>query len=162
MAENNATLDTFYRHWKEYQDSLKAAIAPLTDEQLALSAMPGYRNISQIVAHMISGRLDWFCGFLGEPCGEAAPLIDWGRRDAPQRTAAELVDGLDLTWQLMADCLNRWSSDDMAKTYPHEWRGDPYDLTRSWVVWHILEHDLHHGGELSLTLGIHGLQAPDV
>lgn len=24
----------------------------------------------------------------------------------------------------------------------------------------IFEHDLHHGGEVSLILGIHGLEAP--
>jgi uncharacterized damage-inducible protein DinB len=27
------------------------------------------------------------------------------------------------------------------------------------VVWHVMEHDLHHGGELSLTLGMHGMAA---
>jgi uncharacterized damage-inducible protein DinB len=27
------------------------------------------------------------------------------------------------------------------------------------VVWHVLEHDLHHGGEISLTLGMHGIDA---
>jgi hypothetical protein len=26
----------------------------------------------------------------------------------------------------------------------------------------VLEHDLHHGGEISLTLGIHGLPAPQL
>jgi uncharacterized damage-inducible protein DinB len=30
------------------------------------------------------------------------------------------------------------------------------------VVWHLIEHDLHHGGELSLTLGMHGVAAPDI
>jgi uncharacterized damage-inducible protein DinB len=30
------------------------------------------------------------------------------------------------------------------------------------VLWHVLEHDLHHGGELSLALGMHGLPALDV
>ncbi len=28
---------------------------------------------------------------------------------------------------------------------------------RGWVVWHTLEHDLHHGGEISQILGSHGL-----
>jgi hypothetical protein len=35
---------------------------------------------------------------------------------------------------------------------------------RGWVVWHVLKHDLHHGGEigfsLGLSLGLHGLPAP--
>jgi hypothetical protein len=27
-------------------------------------------------------------------------------------------------------------------------------------VWHVLEHDLIHGGEVSLTLGMYGLATP--
>jgi len=29
-------------------------------------------------------------------------------------------------------------------------------------VSHVLEHDLHHGGEIALTLGTNGLPAPDL
>jgi uncharacterized damage-inducible protein DinB len=49
-----------------------------------------------------------------------------------------------------------------ATNLPRRWDGKIVDLSRAWVVWHVLEHDLHHGGELSLTLGMHGLQAPDI
>jgi uncharacterized damage-inducible protein DinB len=35
-------------------------------------------------------------------------------------------------------------------------------VSRSWVIYHVMEHDLHHGGELSLTLGIHGLPSPNL
>jgi uncharacterized damage-inducible protein DinB len=62
----------------------------------------------------------------------------------------------------MADAIARWTEADMAQTYPIEWRGNHYELTRGWVVWHILSHDLHHGGEISLTLGIHGIAAADI
>jgi uncharacterized damage-inducible protein DinB len=55
----------------------------------------------------------------------------------------------------MAACLERWSPDEMSQIFPDE----PVDVSRAWVVWHVLEHDLHHGGELSLTLGLHGLPA---
>jgi hypothetical protein len=30
-------------------------------------------------------------------------------------------------------------------------------LSRAFILYHLMEHDLHHGGELSLTLGMHGL-----
>src|SRR5215813_12338859 len=36
---------------------------------------------------------------------------------------------------------------------------DALYVSRAWVVWHGLEHDLHLGGELSLTLGTHGIPA---
>jgi uncharacterized damage-inducible protein DinB len=158
MANENFTLSTFYREWKLYQDHLKEAIAPLTAEQLALRATPGLRSIGEIATHIVGARVGWFTGFLGEQ-GE---IERWHTPDAPAKTAAELVQGLDASWQLMADALAHWSPDDMRQTFGHEWRGEHYDLSRSWVVWHILEHDLHHGGEVSLTLGMHGLQAPDV
>ena len=37
--------------------------------------------------------------------------------------------------------------------------GHTSSKSRAWVVWHVLEHDLHHGGEVSLTLGVHGIPA---
>jgi hypothetical protein len=38
---------------------------------------------------------------------------------------------------------------------PHSVPAHP--ITRAWVTWHVLEHDLHHGGELALALGMQGL-----
>ncbi len=47
----------------------------------------------------------------------------------------------------------------MRQTFPDDWDGQHVDLSRAWVFWHVMEHDLHHGGELSLILGMHGLPA---
>ncbi len=33
---------------------------------------------------------------------------------------------------------------------------------RGWVVWHVMEHDVHHGGEISQILGSHGLSGLDL
>ena len=59
----------------------------------------------------------------------------------------------------MMDCLARWGRDGMTQTFPDEEDGKPIEVSRAWVVWHVLEHDLHHGGEISLTLGMHGIDA---
>jgi uncharacterized damage-inducible protein DinB len=56
----------------------------------------------------------------------------------------------------MGDCLARWSPADMRQTFGSEEDGE---ASRAWAVWHVLEHDLHHGGEISLTLGMHGIDA---
>jgi uncharacterized damage-inducible protein DinB len=29
-------------------------------------------------------------------------------------------------------------------------------------VWHLIEHDLHHGGEISQILGSNGIPAPEL
>jgi uncharacterized damage-inducible protein DinB len=160
MAEENFTLTTFYTSWKAYQDRLKAALAPLTPEQLALRAAPSLRSIGENAVHVIGCRRVWFTGFLGEDGGvEVKATADWDEPGAPVPTAAELAQAIDLTWHMMADCLARWSPADMQKTFSDDRDGQPVELSRADVVWHVLEHDLHHGGEVSLTLGIWGLQA---
>jgi uncharacterized damage-inducible protein DinB len=40
--------------------------------------------------------------------------------------------------------------------------GKIYTITRGWVIWHVIEHDIHHGGEIAYSLGMHGLTAPDI
>lgn len=160
MAEDSFTLTTFYTSWKAYQDRLKVGIAPLTADQLELRAAPGLRSVGENAAHIIGCRAGWFAEFLGEDGGaDVAAAATWDEAGAPVRTAEELVQGLDRTWHLIADCLARWGPAEMRQTFPDDWEGKRVDLSRAWVVWHVLEHDLHHGGEVSLTLGMHGIPA---
>ncbi len=35
-------------------------------------------------------------------------------------------------------------------------------VTMEWVIWHVLEHEIHHRGEIYLMLGLLGIEAPDV
>jgi uncharacterized damage-inducible protein DinB len=63
----------------------------------------------------------------------------------------------------MQEAIARWTPSDWQHTYPgDEDDGEPAIITRQWVIWHLIEHDLHHGGEISLTLGMHGLSAPNL
>ena len=164
MAEDNFLLITFSTSWQAYQEHIKGALAPLTAEQLALRAAPDLRSIGEQVLHIVACRAYWFISFLGEACGEEMQeYASWNEAalslGASIPSAAKLARGLEDTWHFMADCLARWSSDDLRQTFPDDWNGKPVQVSRAWVVWHVLEHDLHHGGELSLTLGLHGLPA---
>ena len=123
MAEDNFTLTTFYTSWKEYQDHIKGAIAPLTAEQLELRAAPHLRSIGENALHIIGCRAGWFTDFLGEDCGDDVKVYaSWNKMaldlGAPIPTPAEMVQGLDRTWQCMTDCLARWSPDDMRPDLP--------------------------------------------
>jgi uncharacterized damage-inducible protein DinB len=35
-------------------------------------------------------------------------------------------------------------------------------FTRGWVVWHVIKHDLHHGGEIAYSMVMYGLKAADI
>jgi uncharacterized damage-inducible protein DinB len=63
---------------------------------------------------------------------------------------------------MIQGALARWVPSDLERTFQEEWRGEKYTFSLQWVLWHLIEHEVHHGGEISLTLGMHGLAAPDI
>ena len=159
QPEGVARLSAVYEGWEAYQRMLVEAVAPLTPDQLALPAAPNLRSIGEIVAHIVSARVVWFHEVMGEGPDGLAPMIAWGRDgDTAERNAAELERGMERSWDMIADALGRWTTNDLGAAF--ERRGER--VTRQEIIWHVIEHDLHHGGEASLTLGQHGLRAPDV
>jgi uncharacterized damage-inducible protein DinB len=82
----------------------------------------------------------------------------WEDDEDRPRSVHELVDGLRRTWTIVDDCLRRWTAEDLNASVVRSER--PHD--RGWVVWHVMEHDVHHGGEISQILGSNGLPALDV
>jgi len=162
MSEKPENLTTFYQGWETYQDLLIKAIAPLSAEQLALRAAPHLRSIGENLTHIIATRVGWFHHMMGEGGEDIAPLREWGRPGQPVLSAADLVSGLEQTLQFVQQCLSRWTPADLEYVFKGTWQGEEYALSRQWVIWHVIEHDLHHGGEVSLMLGMHGLKAPDL
>ena len=161
MSDDQSHLVRFYQGWDRYQDLLVEAIGSLSEEQLALQAAPSLRPVWTLAAHIISARVGWFQQVMGEAPDRSdfAEMYDWDIDDQPQRTAAELVHGLRESWELIANCLARWTEADLDQQFTTQ-RGNTFD--RQWVIWHVIEHDLHHGGELFFTLGMNGLPTPDL
>jgi uncharacterized damage-inducible protein DinB len=162
MFEEQHNLLPFYKGWDAYQALLIKAIEPLSNEQLTLRTAPHLRTIGENVAHIIGTRVGWFHMLLGEGDAILAPLDEWDAQGAPPRSAAELIHGLEATWQMLQNALTRWTPADLETIFKRT-RGEKVEsFTRQWVLWHVIEHDLHHGGEVSLTLGTHHLEAPDL
>ncbi len=153
------TLAAFYEGWEAYQDHLIAALAPLSPEQLALRAAPDLRPVGTLAVHIIATRAGWMHIGLGEGDEAIAAIGQWNDDpDAPIRLASELVEGLQTTWHLLQSSLARWTPEDLAHTFTRTRGSRTRTFSRQWVIWHLIEHDLHHGGEISLTLGMHGLE----
>ncbi len=104
----------------------------------------------------------------------------------PGHPATELVAALEQTWQLIEQTLARLTVADLGQLVPAFGAADrerhaqrvgpelqPYAqmwlaasarsgdvrpaVSRQQIIWGVLEHDIHHGSEISTTLGIHGL-----
>ncbi len=163
--------------WEAHQTQLLDCLRPLTAEQLALRQDPGHWAIWQLASNMAGGRAHWFHDVLGE--GDVAirdrfhvasttvpglPLEDagWEDDETSPRSAAELVIAFEATWRLIDGCLRRWTCDDMAVEFVREYAGRRRFVSRGWVVWHLVEHELQHGTEIALILRDHGLPTLDI
>jgi uncharacterized damage-inducible protein DinB len=170
-------LQTFYDGWANYQGLLLGSLRDLMPEHLALRPGPKLWAVWQLAGHMAGARSYWFQDVLGE--GQPAlrdmfrvasttvpglPLEDAGWEDDEEhpRESGELVDAFDRTWTMIDDCLQRWTLDDLTVEFSRQRRSGTQTFTRGWVIWNLIEHDLHHGGEISLILGTNGLPAPDL
>jgi hypothetical protein len=104
----------------------------------------------------------------------------------PCHPASELVTGLEKTWQMIEKTLARLTPADLEQVFPPLSEAErvrhanlvepalqPYAQmwldrerlfgevkparSRQWIIWGVLEHDIHHGSEVSTILGVHGL-----
>src|SRR6266481_2438632 len=72
------------------------------------------------------------------------------------------VEWLEASWQMIETTLTTWTVADLTQTYRHIREGKMYVVSRQWTIWRIMSHDLHHGGELAILLGLQGIEIPDL
>jgi uncharacterized damage-inducible protein DinB len=163
-----STIRPAYSMWPQYNRRLRDVIGALNDEQLAIRPAPDLLPIWATVGHTAAMRIYWLCAVVGEPGIEETPFwdgeeaIDWADDLDHPRSGAELASALDATFAVIDRCLDRWTPDMLADEIDREYAGTTQVHTRSSILQRLLTHEAWHAGELSMTLGIHGLPQPDL
>jgi uncharacterized damage-inducible protein DinB len=155
MSNRTRELSFVYEGWEGYQRSIASAIAPLTPEQLAFRASSQMNSVGELAWHIASGRVDWFIR-LDAP-GSKELTQEMEAVDVASLRADELVEWLNRTWQMVETTLAQWTVDDLTETFRQPYQGKVYAVSRQWVVWRIMAHDIHHGGQLSEILAVQGI-----
>ena len=171
MTNSQNTLQTIFNGWNGYHQSIVNAVAPLTQGQLAWRPADNFNSVGELVRHISLGRVTW-CLRMGAPGSAeiASQIHEWetdsdGNRDVVEKSiastesSAELIRWLESTWQMIDKTLTTWTVSDLAQMYKHTWNEKIYTPSRQWTLWRVMNHDLHHGGELSLMLGLQGIEA---
>ena len=165
MADNTLALADIYAGWEADHQRLVSLIGALTQEQLGLRAAPHLRTVSALVSHIVAARARMTCWILREGDEGLDALAYWDGADLPAppviRPAAELDEGLETTWRVISASLRRWTIADLADAIEWEYHGETSQFTRGQVIWNLVRHDYHHGGEIMLTLGVHDIATPE-
>ena len=171
MIKTTDSLQVIYEGWNGYHQSIVNAVKPLTSEQLTWRPANNFNSVGELVRHISLGRITWFMRMDAPGSAGLVNQIDAWERDKDDNQhiieekiliadhPTELVHWLEITWQMIENTLNTWKISDLGENYKHVWRGNTYTPSRQWTIWRVMSHDIHHGGELSLMLGLQGIES---
>jgi uncharacterized damage-inducible protein DinB len=140
----------FLKRWPSVRKGLLLTLASYEDSDLAFIPVEGGWTVGRIMLHISSAANFWLhSGVLstlnvyqkGQATLENYPTLDAIRDylEGEHQRTLRLLEDFDL-----AD----WEKE---YRYPNVQTYKP-----SWIFWHVLEHEIHHRGELSLILGLLG------
>jgi len=144
-----------FRHWAEVRDGLFQALDKLTDEQLDFTPREGLWSLGTVARHIANGEEGWFRFAVTRELDEWPP--EYTAKDYPtvQAIKALLTEVHARTEAYLATV----DVADLDRVIEMPW-GESLPLR--WIIWHVLEHEIHHRGEILLMLGLLGMEGPDI
>lgn len=148
--------DFYLNHWPSVRQGLLGILDAFKPADLPFKPVQGGWPVGRIFLHISSAANYWLhSGILSETAvyrpGESE-LKNYPTHEAIKSFLAEEHDRTLILLENFDEA--RWN-----QKYPYP---DGYAYSPAWVFWHVLEHEIHHRGELSLSLGILGREGLDV
>ena len=143
-----------FSHWKQVRQDLLTTIDKFSQDELTYAPFRGSWPVGQIMLHIPECEDFWLHSLV---TGQFKPPVEYLLQQYPTKEA--ICGVLQATRQRTVALLDRLSEADLNQTYrtSHE-----ETFTLAWIIWHVLEHEIHHRGELSLALGLLGREGLDV
>ena len=147
-------LSAFFSHWDEIHEGTLSVLDKFNEAELSYTAYEGGWSVGQIALHIANAEEGWFRTIATKE------LAQWpeGHTTDNYPTKESIKDLLKETHAKTMAYLNTLTSDDLDQIVQSEWG----NFSLQFIVWHVIEHEIHHRGELSLFLGILGLEGLDV
>lgn len=144
-----------FGHWDEVRDGLFRALDRLTDAQLDFVPREGLWSLGTVARHIANAEEGWFRYVV---TGE---LTEWPAEYTAEdySTVASIKSLLADVHARTEDYLATVGTADLDRAIETPW-GKQFSLR--WIVWHVLEHEIHHRGEIFLMLGLLDLEGPDI
>ncbi len=146
MDELRADLKTYAERW--------------SDEDLDVTLVPGFLNPGALLLHIAEAEHWWLRVVLADQ-GEAGQLPpeslfpfhvdEKGDAVAGERPLTEYLSVLDDTRVWTRDFLAGLSAEDLTRDFPFtSQEGESFIFSVEWVLYHLVEHEAHHRGQLAL------------
>ena len=143
-----------FNHWEQVRRDLLDTIDLFSEGELTFAPFEGSWSVGEIMLHIADCEDNWIHGCARH---EIVPWVTYPLADHPTRQ--EIKDMLNRSRRKTVAFLDSLEEEDLDRLIDIP-GGTPCSL--GWILWHVLEHEIHHRGELSLALGLLGRQGLDV
>jgi uncharacterized damage-inducible protein DinB len=147
--------DKLFSHWRWIRKGLIDVIEKFQDSDLSYSPYPEGWVVGQIMVHIANAEEGWFRYVVTNEIEEWPTHLQF--ENYPARS--EILKVLESVHSATEEYLETLSEEDLTKEIHTPW-GESIPL--GWIIWHVIEHEIHHRGELSLILGFLGKEGLDV
>lgn len=157
-----------FSSWPAHNQRLRDAVADLTAHQLGITPGPGRWPLWATLGHVACQRVFWLCDFAGVAGKESTPFQNAayncpGDDDLDNVLGpAELADALGSTFGIVERCLDTWSFESLEEKIVRPDFGPDWVHTRGAIIQRVFAHDMYHAGQVVQTLGMAGLQKPNL
>lgn len=146
-----------YRHWEtDLRPILLSAMRRLTPEQLHWKPAGFERSAWDLALHVAQAEWHWIYR-------NTLKKVPWETRWNAEQF--ENLDQLLAFWDEIHRASIEWLKDspvtELARKYPMPMPNFPA-ATMNWLIYHVIEHEAHHRGQLFMLMRMQGIEPPDM
>ncbi len=148
-------LETIANFWLgEVRPPLEEALALVPDDKLEWTPAPEMITLGNIFMHISEASDYWISTVI-----DNKESIDYTPCQCPSKE--EIKRLLSLHWERLEAFFGR-APKILEKTYDRTLRGKQETLSGTWIMLHLLEHDIHHRSQINHYLRILGIKPPTI
>ncbi|PYI50684.1 DinB family protein [Paenibacillus flagellatus] len=146
------TIETFEAEWRQESATTQKVMDALTDETLAREVAPGFRTLGRLAWHIVT-QIHQTAVQTG------LELPSPGSEENVPASARELADAYRRTSEALLDAVrSQWTDAKLSETNQVFGQSWPNGLTLRIII----QHEVHHRGQMTVLMRQAGLRVPDV
>ncbi len=158
-------LADFFSNYFTVRKELVAGVEKLTPEQLAWKFDQHPATIGQLLAHIAEAEAWWIQTVATDGCEYTPGMFErfeqWGSRE---NCLALLDETLEITTRYLEGAsVADWDQVFYrVKGVRDDGETFDYKVSQRWLVWHVVEHQARHRGQIFTLMRAQGLEVPNV
>lgn len=145
----------FFDFWYQVQAHLTDMVDRIPEAHLEWKPEGMQRSFGDLLRHIVETRDWWVAKVLEEP-GDCKDITrdNCGDRD---RIKVEL----ERSYEQVKAVYKKWTEEGLRRRYTLP-DSEGAMVTGLWVLWHVIEHDIHHRAQVMTYLRLFGIAPPPI